>query len=151
MALLVSGSRLFVANEYSSEVSGSTGALLRVVPCPDPLAILAGRSDLFVASGRDNSVTEINASTGAVVRVMTTGYGFNFPDALDLDGHYLFVMNNGANSNSVTEINTATGAFVREIQGSSYHFTPLGQGPKRAASLVLPAAVASGANCAHAK
>jgi len=84
---------------------------------------VAGGGKVFVASGQANSVEEINMPTGVVEAVPGK---FNFPDALALDGPRLFVMNNGENSNSVTEVNTATGTFVREIDGPSYHFTPIG-------------------------
>ena len=73
--------------------------------------------DLFVAnSGTDNtdndvgSVTELDASTGALVRVISgSAYQFNDPSAMVLDGRDLFVANRGGGS--VTELNGSTGAW----------------------------------------
>ena len=60
------------------------------------------------------SVTEVNASTGAAVRVISEPTGrFELPDALALRGDDLFVANLG----SVTEVDASTGSLVRVITG----------------------------------
>src|ERR1019366_3353446 len=78
--------------------------------------------DLFVANGYGgNSLTELSASTGKLVRVLSgSSYRFNYPDALALSGGYLFVANGAGRS--VTELNASTGKLVRVISGSSYRF-----------------------------
>ena len=61
---------------------------------PDALAVSNG--DLFVANGAGSSLTELNASTGALVRVVSgPAYEFSVPDAMAVSGHDLFVANNG--------------------------------------------------------
>jgi hypothetical protein len=59
--------------------------------------------DLFVANGAGNSLTELDASTGALVRVISaSSYRFNGPVAMAVSGHDLFVANGGGRS--VTEL-----------------------------------------------
>ena len=46
-----------------------------------------------------NSVTELRASTGALVRVFSgSGYGFNQPDAISSDGTDVWVANDEGES-----------------------------------------------------
>jgi hypothetical protein len=84
-------------------------------------ALALYRDDLFVANYSGGSVTEVNASTGALVRVISgPQYQFNpndrgGPDALALRGADLFVATFGGYS--VTEVNASTGALVRVISG----------------------------------
>ena len=50
--------------------------------------------DLFVANETGNSLTELNASTGALLRVLSAlAYRFAGPDALAFSGPDLFVAN----------------------------------------------------------
>jgi outer membrane protein assembly factor BamB len=118
--------------------------------------------ELFVANTGGTSVTEVNASTGAAVRVISgPAYQLDGPYAMAVSGDDLFVANSGGNS--VTALNASTGQLVTVFSGQAYepsypqsNYEGQAEGgrvplPKRAASLVLPAAVASGANCAHAK
>ena len=71
------------------------------------------------------SITELNASTGALVRVLSAPeYHFDVPDAVTLSGPYLFVANlashltNFGNTGPglVTEVAAATGALVRALR-----------------------------------
>jgi hypothetical protein len=56
-------------------------------------------SDLFVANGGNNSLTEIDASTGALVRVVSgPAYQFDEPSAMVRDGNNLFVANQDGSS-----------------------------------------------------
>jgi outer membrane protein assembly factor BamB len=71
-----------------------------------------------------SSVTEVGASTGALVRVISgpaykldhpgvvfgPGYQFDHPEALAVSGGHLFVANS---SGRLTELNVATGALVK--------------------------------------
>ena len=67
-----------------------------------------------------NSVSEWNASTGALVRVI---YGprdqFDGPDAVALAGNDFFVDGLGG---TLTEIDASTGSFVRVISGPTFTF-----------------------------
>ena len=68
-----------------------------------------------------DSVTELNAATGALVQVMSgPSYGFSHPRAISSDGSHVWVANFGGHS--VTELDAATGALVQVIRGSSYGF-----------------------------
>ena len=66
-----------------------------------------------------DSITEINAATGALVRILNApSYRFDGPSALFADGAHVWVANQ--TSNTVTEINESTGALVRVISSSIY-------------------------------
>ncbi|MGO9196528.1 MAG: hypothetical protein ACLQK4_05310, partial [Acidimicrobiales bacterium] len=73
----------------------------------------------FVANGSGgNSVTEFNASTRMLVRVIKgAAYRFDQPQALAVSGNYLFVTNLAGSL--WTEVNVSTGAFVRVISASA--------------------------------
>ena len=110
----------------SSHISSRSSATYRDSGCPvnrfdGPQALAVSGSDLFVADLNGDSVTEVSASTGALVRVILgSSYKFDNPDALAVSGPDLLVAN--AKGNSVTEVRTTTGALVRVITGSSYKF-----------------------------
>jgi len=65
--------------------------------------------DLFVANLNGKSVTELNASTGALVRVVSDQFGG--PYAMAVAGADLFVANHNG-TGSVTELDASTGALV---------------------------------------
>jgi hypothetical protein len=77
-----------------------------------PLEALCG-PDLFLANSlHPGSVTELDASTGALVRVVVgPQYEFNYPYTLAVNGDDLFV----ADGFSVTELDTSTGRLVRVL------------------------------------
>ncbi len=87
--------------------------------------MLLDGSNLFVAG--QATVTELNASTGALVRVLSSSaYQFNGPDAMVVDGPDLFVTNAEAGATddgSVTELNASTGALVRVLSAPVYQFS----------------------------
>src|SRR5271169_2196852 len=59
-----------------------------------PIAASAVGSDLFVANERGNSVTEVNASSGAhVATIAGSSFGLDEPTAIASDGPDLFVAN----------------------------------------------------------
>jgi DNA-binding beta-propeller fold protein YncE len=67
----------------------------------NPAAIAAAGTGVWVAN-HSGSVTELNASTGTLVRVLSgPGYGFNNPAAIAADGTRVWVANYGGDS--VTE------------------------------------------------
>ena len=60
------------------------------------------RNQLWVANNSGDSVTELNASTGALVKLFSAqSYGFNGPFAVAVDGTHVFVANHFGDS--VTE------------------------------------------------
>ena len=93
------------------EVVGSTLAehLARHGPGP---AGLAFTNTLGNAGG--DSVTELSASTGALVRVISgSSYKFDSPDALAADGGDLFVAN--YDGDSVTELSASSQSLQRHL------------------------------------
>src|SRR5216683_1393602 len=86
-----------------------------------PWAIAVAGADAWVANYGGNSVTELNASTGHVVRILSAGsYGFNQPWAIAVNGPDIWVVNAGGNS--VTELNASDGSVVRVLSGGTYGF-----------------------------
>ena len=81
----------------------------------NPVSIAISGSNAFVTNINGNSITEFNAATGALVRVIQgKNYGFNSPWAITVSGSNAFVTN--INGNSVTEFNVATGALVKILR-----------------------------------
>jgi hypothetical protein len=75
---------------------------------------------VWAANSIGNSVTELSAATGALIKVISgPSYGFNGPDAVFSDGTHVWVANSGG---SVTELSEATGALVQVVSGSRYGF-----------------------------
>ena len=75
-------------------------------------------SDLFVANGLGDSVTEVNASSGThLATISGASFGFDRPTAMLAVGHDLFVTN-GADG-VVTELDAGTRSPVRRISGFS--------------------------------
>jgi outer membrane protein assembly factor BamB len=130
-AMAVDGGDLFVADSGNNsviEVDVATGAPVRAVAASadssdEPVAIAAAGPDLFVANAdvalegsgtayEGSSVTELNASSGTVVSVLSSpGYMFEEPDALAVAGPDLFVAN--LSDGSVTELPTSLPSTVR--------------------------------------
>jgi hypothetical protein len=85
----------------------------------DPQAIASDGTHIWVANQDGHSVTELNASTGALVRTISgTSYKFNGPSAITSEGTHVWVA--GRRGSSVTELNASTGALVRTISVGSY-------------------------------
>jgi outer membrane protein assembly factor BamB len=79
---------------------------------------------LWVANGK--SVTELNASTGKLVRVLSgEQYDFTGQPAIAVAGSHVFVVNGAGNS--VTEIDASTGAVAYTLTAARYHLdNPVG-------------------------
>jgi hypothetical protein len=87
-----------------------------------PDAAVLSRSTLFVANKGANSVTEVDAATGAYISTIRgPQYKFDHPTALGLVGPDLFVASGPGDR--VTEVNTETRAVVRIMAGADYGFT----------------------------
>lgn len=62
-----------------------------------------------------NSVTELNSSNGALVRVINAkAEGLNGPQAISVSGSHLWVTN--FNFEPITELNAGDGSLVRLIK-----------------------------------
>ena len=84
-----------------------------------PIAVSSDGSHVWVANFYGNTVTELNASDGSLVRTITDGvvpYG-GAPDAVSSDGTHAWVANRGTDSlghSSVIGINTSDGSQIAE-------------------------------------
>jgi uncharacterized caspase-like protein/outer membrane lipoprotein-sorting protein len=86
-----------------------------------PSAIAADGAHIWVVNPGSNSVTDLNASDGSLLKTLSAAsYGFSNPDAIASDGTHVWVANSG--SNSVTELNASDGSRVQTLAGPSYHF-----------------------------
>ena len=95
-----------------------------------PTAIAAAGNRLWVANslyaatgGNDGgAVTELSASTGAPIRVISgRRYRLTDPEAIAADSGRVWVVN--GNGGSVTELDAGTGAPIRVISGRRYRFS----------------------------
>ena len=87
----------------------------------DPSALAYDGTHLWVANSAGNSVTELNAADGGVVRVLSgSSYNFDDPSALVYDGRDVWVANSAGNS--VTELSAGDGGVVRLLSASAYAF-----------------------------
>jgi YVTN family beta-propeller protein len=98
-----------------------------------PTAAAISGGDLFVANGGGDSVSVLNATTGAhVATIAGPSFGFDQPTAMIALGGDLFVAN--GSGNSVTEIDATARTLVRIISGPQFQFSDpiaLAGGPDR--------------------
>lgn len=111
------------ASVPAAQAEGHAGAAARAdrygFDSPDAAAVSG--NDLFVANRGNNSITELNATTGAFVRrIAGSQYAFNEPTALGVVGSDLFVANAHA---GLTELRLVNGALVSTLRGAAYHFS----------------------------
>jgi hypothetical protein len=127
-----SGSQLWVTTNNSvSEFNASNGSLVRVINAKvdqfaDPGAIAVSGGHVWVANGEEgknsvpvlNSVTELNASNGSLVRVINAKADrFNAPAAFAVSRTHIWVLNAGGDS--ITELNASNGSLVRVINAGA--------------------------------
>ena len=119
-----------------TELDEQTGGQTRVISgskyrFAQSVAIASDGRHVWVANSADgsppgstDSVTELNASTGDLVRVLSgPKYHLNRPQAIASDGRHVWVVNAGRDvPSSVTELDASTGAAIRLISGSAYAF-----------------------------
>jgi hypothetical protein len=143
-AIAVDGTDIWVANLGGSvtELNADNGSLVRTLSnssydFSSPEGIAVDGTHVWVTNvGGGNggvgfpigpgSVTELNASNGSLVRVVSgASYGFNGPWGIASDGTHVWVANYGGNwgiGHSVTELNASNGSLVRTIPGFQYPF-----------------------------
>ena len=130
-AVTSDGGNLFVTNAAGSvlEMRASSGAFVRSIAggradFVDPVAVAArGRVVLVLNAGRPGaasptagSITELNASTGAVIRTISGAqFAFDDPVAMTVAGPDAFVADEG--SNSMTQLEISSGRLVRVVAG----------------------------------
>jgi DNA-binding beta-propeller fold protein YncE len=119
VAITSVGQRILVLNAGHSgatptgsitEFNGRTGALLRTVSGPsfmleNPMAFTVNGADVYVADEGNNSVSEVNFATGALVTVISQ-QGLDGPDGIAIQDGNIWVADSA--SNAATEISAAT-------------------------------------------
>jgi hypothetical protein len=111
---------VWIANAHAvDEVNAITGALTRrIAIAGDATSIASDATHVWVASS-SNQVTELLASTGAVVQTISgPTFGLHDPDGLSSDGTDVWVADKG--DNSVTELSASTGGLVHLTSPSAY-------------------------------
>jgi 6-phosphogluconolactonase (cycloisomerase 2 family) len=104
------------------------GAAPRTKHFAEPVAIAVGGLHVWVANVFGNSVTELDAATGSIVRVIDAGAdGFKTPIAIAVTQSHVWVVNDGVKGDSrgtgsITELSASTGALVRVITVSAARF-----------------------------
>jgi hypothetical protein len=90
-----------------------------------PFEIAVDSNHVWVTNGNGNSVTELDAHSGALVRTLSgSRYGFSEPVGIVDDGTHIWVAN--TTGNSITELNASDGTRLRTLFGRHYNF----QGPQ---------------------
>jgi hypothetical protein len=113
------------------ELNDSNGSLVRLyranVDGLDGLINLtATRSDVWLTNlygpyDSKSSVTELNARTGSLVRIVKAQKK-DPPDPVSVDGSHVWIGTTLMGSNSVTELNARTGSLVRIIKAKADGF-----------------------------
>jgi outer membrane protein assembly factor BamB len=144
LGIATDGSDLFVASMGAlfsggalTEVNASTGALVRVISGREyefgsPVGVAAYGADLFVADRSLapgpiglGTVTEVDAATGALVRVLSgPTFKFYYPNDVLADGSRVFVGDlglPGGKTGGVTELDASTGKVLQILEGPVTH------------------------------
>jgi outer membrane protein assembly factor BamB len=94
----------------------------------EPLGVAVSAGRVWVTNVAGNSVTELNAANGSVLRVFNASkYGFKTPIAVSVAGSHVWVVNEGVagdkrGTGSLTELNAKTGALIQVISVDAAHF-----------------------------
>ena len=97
---------------------GSAGAVGSSPKFNEPWGIATSGGDAFITNGLGHSVTEINSTTGAVVRVISgASYDFDGLSSIVVSGGNVFVTDAGG-PGRLTEFSAATGKLVRVLTAS---------------------------------
>lgn len=111
------------ANNSVTEILASDGGLVRSIPFNEPGGIMSDGADIWVSS-QSETVIELNATTGSVVRNFNVGSSYAGSDMIYglptiLAHGYLFTV---ASSDSVAIYNGDNGRLSSTISGQGYGF-----------------------------
>jgi streptogramin lyase len=116
-------------------------------PLPEfdaPSGLAVANGNVWVTNEADNSVSEVNASSGALVKMLTAkSFGFDQPSAIVHIGAHLFVANV---NNTVSIITASTSANAGILSGKSYGFAHPVALAKSGGKLLVLSAGASGSS-----
>jgi DNA-binding beta-propeller fold protein YncE len=91
-----------------------------------PLAITTDGNHVWIASSRSNSLTEVDAESGAFIRfIHGAQFGLSVVSAITSSGRDVWATNlgtSGPKGTTVSEIAAATGKVVKVLSGGQYHF-----------------------------
>ena len=147
-AVGATGSNVSQVSPSATPVESHSGVKVLGWGFDRPAAVTSDATHVWVANWNGDSVTELSASTGALVKVIRgPSYGFDYPCAITSDGSHVWVANHGgimkspvgpdsesapeveldhqapdAYGDSVTELSASTGALVKVLSGSNYGF-----------------------------
>jgi hypothetical protein len=120
-SLAVNGNDLWISsNTGLSEIDGLTGVPLFSISASNNYltgvtAVASGGGDIWIVSAQRDSLAELNASNGKLVRVITRREGgLSWPCDVVYRHGDVWVVNQ--NNNSVSEIDAATGKLVRNLR-----------------------------------
>ena len=145
-AVGATGSNVSQVSPSATPVESHSGVKVLGWGFDRPAAVTSDATHVWVANWNGDSVTELSASTGALVKVIRgPSYGFDYPCAITSDGSHVWVANHGgimkspvgpdsesapeveldhqapdAYGDSVTELSASTGAPVKLVRGRSY-------------------------------
>ena len=99
------GTHVWAAGEMVSEIEASSGELIRTIPVlgPDPWDVSSDGTHVWVTNEFENTVTEIAAWSGAVIRTIPVG---SEPQGVSSDGTHVWVAN--THENTVSELQART-------------------------------------------
>ena len=99
-----------------------------------PTAVVANKSDAWIANIEGDSVTEVSASDGSLVQnIKGSSYKFDAPVAMAIYGSDVWVANQGTEwfggtqPGSVTEFSASTGQLIRVVKGAGFELHPAGR------------------------
>jgi hypothetical protein len=143
LLLTVGGTPSISKGTTGNKPARTNGANLSSVVVPhfdDPVAIAVSGANVWVVNEAGNSITEFNAKTGSLVRVVDAKVdAFHHPDGITVLGSHVWVSNGNeefgmgtmnyplAKYSSVTELNARNGSLVRVINTKTDEF--LAPGP----------------------
>lgn len=94
------------------ELSASTGAFIRIITdVPDPHAVVANGSGLWVIDLVGDEVFQLSEATGATLHVYSSPH-FNAPISLAIDGAGLWVL---SGNGGLTELRASNGTLLRQV------------------------------------
>jgi Putative Ig domain len=132
-AMAFDGTDIWITDEGALneviEINASTGALVNEFEnslynnyyFDGPSGVATDGSDVWITNQSSNTITEIDAATGALVRVIQNGsYGISDPTTLAYGDGSLWIPNR--DGSSITELDASTGGLIQQLSGGSYGF-----------------------------
>ena len=102
----------------ASSAAADSPAVIRTIPVGQPVGVSSDGTHVWVTSVASNTVSEIEASSGTVIRTIRVG---EYPVSVSSDGTYVWVTNWALGTDStVSEIEASSGTVIRTIRVGDY-------------------------------